>query len=150
MIKHVWSVLCKESTINIDNNSLSIRDVFENLQVSIKPDNNGDTAASTDIKMSIPIEYEIVSYFVKPDNQDAASAEIQVSLLDPTGSGLITNIQKFEMPKNMGKIRLRMKMVGLVITRSGIYTFKISTRESGKVEFKEVAQIPLEVDLKIE
>jgi len=46
-IKHIWSVLCKESVINQDDNTISLHGILEKLSSTLKPINNPKT---TDLK----------------------------------------------------------------------------------------------------
>jgi len=73
-IKHIWSVLCRESLINKDDNVISLNGVLEQLTVGLKPDRDGKLPE----KVNIPINYEIVSFWIKEvDYTEEAKADIE-------------------------------------------------------------------------
>lgn len=61
-IKHIWSVLCKESVINQDDNNVSIHGVLEELSVFLAP---ARETGKLPEKFGIPMNYEIVSMWQK-------------------------------------------------------------------------------------
>ena len=62
MIKHIWSILCKESIINQDDNNLSLIDVLEQLQVVAVPQGE---VKETEPSINVPINYELVTFLTR-------------------------------------------------------------------------------------
>ena len=146
-IKHVWSVLCRESVISQDDNNISIHGVFEQLAVSVAPQQGHKEVPE---KISIPISYEIVSMWVKDHQKERYDGEIEYIFLDPKGKELLKTSQKIEIATNVKRHRTRMKISGMPLTISGDYILKVSLRENGKKLSKPICELPLEVTIKKE
>lgn len=146
-IKHIWSVLCKESVINQDDNNLSIYGAIEELSVTLTPT---DGQSKLPEKISIPVNYEIVSLWFKDKKDMAANGEIEYILISPEGKELFKTVQNIEMLANIRRFRSRMKISGMPITKEGDYSFKIRIKEAGEKTFHLVSELPLEVKIKLE
>lgn len=148
-IKHIWSVLCKESVINQDDNLISIHGALEELSVSLTPINAKSDKLPR--KLSVPINYEIVSLWFKENKkEESTAAQVEYSLVSPEGRELIKNTRDMEIPVNIKRFRSRMKISGLPLTIEGYYFFRVKIKETGDRSFKLTAQLPLEVKIKIE
>lgn len=143
-IKHIWSVLCRESLINKDDNVISLYGVLEQLTVSINSKKDGKSPA----KINIPINYEVVSFWIKEKGLETeVKADVEIKLLDPLNQEIIKTIQKLVIPENVNRFRSRMKISGIPITKEGNYTFQVSKKEKDEQDFKLVSELPLEVKL---
>ena len=142
-IKHIWSVLCKSSVIDQDDNNVSLHGVLEQLTVSLVPK---DPTRKLD-KMGIPLNYEIVSMWQKIEKTQVAMGEIEYIFIDPKGKELLKNTQIMEIPKTSRRFRSRMKISGLPLTLNGDYAFQIRLKEKGSSEFKLVSELPLEIGI---
>ena len=148
-VKHIWSVLCKESIINQDDNLISIHGTLEELNVTLTTPINSSSNRLTD-KLSLPINYEIVSFWVKENKKELAKAQIEYSLVSPEGKELFNKIQDMEIPVNIKRFRSRMKITGFPVTREGDYNFKVKIKEERADAFRLVAELPLEVKINLQ
>lgn len=140
-MQHIWSILCRSSQIDIDTNNVSISNVFEQLVVNLDQKDYKTKIES----VNIPIEYEVVSFWVKETHEKKVKAEIMLTIVDPTGKVLKSFTQIGEMPEAMKRLRTRFKIQGLNLTKSGIYKFIVKIKEGDKKEFRIVSEVPLEV-----
>lgn len=147
-IKHIWSVLCKESVINQDDNLISIHGALEEFTINIAPVDPKTTTVPE--KLNIPVNYEIVSFWVKENPKETVKIQIEYSLIDPKGKNLFSRVQDLKIPENIKRHRSRMKIMGLPITQSGDYTFAVKKKEEESKKFDLMAELPLEVKLQIE
>ena len=138
---HVWSVLCLGSQIDIDTNNISINNVFEQLIVTLQPQTQKQES------FNIPIEYEVVSLWIKEPQEKKVKAEVELNIIDPKGTMLKSFKQEGEMPEAMRRLRTRFRIQGLGLTTSGIYRFIVKIKEKNKKEFRIVSEVPLEVHL---
>ena len=147
-IKHIWSVLCKESIINQDDNLISIHGTLEELNVSL----TSMDASSNKLpeKLSVPFNYEIVSFWVKENKKELAKAQIEYSLVSPEGKELFNKIQDMGIPVNIKRFRSRMKITGFPVTREGDYNFRVKIKEEGSDIFRLVSELPLEVKISLQ
>lgn len=147
-IKHIWSVLCKESVINKDDNNVSIHGVLEQLSVSLTPK---DSTKKPD-RLRVPLNCEVVSLWQKSDEikSKAAEAEIEYVFLDPKRKELFKSTQMMKIPQTSRRFRSRMKIVGVPLTSSGDYAFQIKLKEKGTSRFQTISELPLEVKVEVE
>lgn len=146
-IKHIWSVLCKESVIDQDDNNISIHGVIEELSISLAPVNGTGKLPE---KLNIPMNYEIVSLWQKSKEVDIAKAEIEYLFIDSENKELLKNTQTIEIPKTSRRFRSRMKIAGMPLSKEGDYTFQIKIKEEGTNTFHLVVELPLEVKINLE
>jgi len=144
-IKHIWSVLCKESVINQDDNNISIYGVLEQLSVSLSPTKKPRKPE----KLGVPMNYEVVSLWQKSEKTQIANAEIEYVFIDPQSKELLKNTQIIKIPKTSRRFRSRIKITGMPLTINGDYTFQIKIKEKGASSFKLVAELPLEIKINL-
>lgn len=143
MIKHIWSVVCKESVINQDNNALSLMNILEGFEIGIKKDTPKDRG------IVIPTEYEIVSMLRKDSKTEEKGVFLKASLLDPKGEEITKPIEaSITIPKDKNNIRHRIKSFGFKVTTEGEYRFVISLKQDGKKGFVQVAELPINITIK--
>lgn len=146
-IKHIWSVLCKESVINKDDNNISIHGVLEQLSVSLSPIKKTGKLPE---KFGIPMNYEIVSMWQRSKEVEYAKAEIEYIFVDSENTELLINTQTIEISKTSRRHRSRMKITGMPLTKEGDYTFKVKIKEENSNAFRLVAELPLEVKINLQ
>lgn len=145
MIKHIWSVLCRESIIDSETNNISLLNVFEQLSadVSISAPDKKHT------RVNVPIKYEVVSLWSKLSNKKV-NARIEVEIVDPQGQNLKSFTQELEFPAKMRRMRSRLRITGMSLTVPGDYKYKIKIKEENQDKYIAVAELPLQVELKKE
>lgn len=141
MIKHVWSVLCRESIIQQDN-TLSIRDVLENLNIELKPQAGKKVAEA--YPLNLPVDFEICCYLEKLGFGEA-SGELKFTLIKPNGETANTFTQPLTIPANNDAFRVRNKVQGLVVEMPGRYVFAVELRDGNEKAFTSVAELPLKI-----
>lgn len=148
MIKHIWSVLCRKSIINQDDNNLSIVDVLEALQVSLKP----TKAQNKEQKLEaiIPINYEVVSFYTRDNKEKEVKFEQELVLINHKRDETNKDVKEIIIPTGIKRMRTRVKISGIKVEGSGDYIFQVRIREEGQKLFKIVSEIPLQVDVEVE
>lgn len=142
MINHIWSILCRRSVIDQETNNISLYDVLEQLKIDLKIKKGQEVKIT---KVGIPIDYEIVSMWVKPKDVKEFSGTVLVECLDTEGK----QIKKFELPMdipaNLRRMRSRLRIKGIEIDKEGVYTFKVNYKSKSESDYKHVADLPLEI-----
>lgn len=142
-MQHIWSVLCRNTQIDIDTNNLSINNVFEQLVATVDQKSLGKFPETIDL----PLEYEVVSFWVKENSMKKIKAEIMLDIVDPQEKILKSFTQIVEIPETTKRVRTRFRIQGLGLTTSGIYEFIVKIKEENSKEFRIVSEVPLEVNL---
>lgn len=142
-IKHIWSIICRESVINSDDNVISLLGVLEDLNSTLTP---MDPKTPRPGKITIPFNFEIVNYWTKDLNKEV-KMQIKTVTIDPDGKELSSTINESIFPGDVKKLRSRLKVQGLSVTNSGNYHFRISFKTSNEKDYKLVAELPLTVKI---
>lgn len=147
--QHVWSVLCQDSTLNQDDNIISLNKVLEELSISLAPapESKGNHLPN---KINLPLNYEIVSMWFKDKKEEVVTGEVEYILVSPKGEELLKTIQNIQIPANIRRFRSRMKISGMPLTQAGDYSFQVKIKEEGEKNFRSVAILPLEVKISLE
>lgn len=141
MIKHIWTVLCRESLIDSETNNITLINVFEKLEVNVS------LPSKTDATVHIPITYELVTFWAKTDSEKAEEADVKILIISPSGEVLKEVSRKLTIPLNIKRTRARLKISGLKIIESGDYVFRVTLREKDKKRYITVAEVPLQVEV---
>lgn len=144
MIKHIWSVLCQKSSVDQQSNNVSLFDVFEALEVGIKPATNIKT--SDNPEFNIPIQYQIVSLWTINDAKNN-EGEVRITLINPDGKEKILVSSDLRFLADKRRLRSINQIQGLPVNKSGDYHFIVELKQEEK--FQKVADLPLEVKLNI-
>lgn len=142
-IKHIWSVICKESVINQDDNVISLIGVIEELTLSLVP--KKEDLDKLPEKINVPLSYEIVSYWMR-ESLRAQQIDIKVTITSPDGEILLNNEHGAIFPDNTKRLRSRLKIQGFVIKKTGEYTLKVYLKNKTG-SYDQVSQLPIQVKL---
>ena len=145
-IKHIWSVLCKESIINQDDNVISLIGILEELNSTITP---MDSKLSRPEKITIPFTFEVVSYWTKESDEEI-KMQVKTEVLDPDGKELSNIVNESIFPESVKQLRTRLKVQGLTVSNSGRYHFRISLKAPKDENYKVMAELPMKVTIQIE
>lgn len=147
-IKHIWSILCRESIINNDDNVISLLGVLEELSSTLTLTPIGLKPPRPE-KINIPFNFEIVNYWIK-ESPEEIKMQIKTATIDPDEKELNSIVNESIFPKGVKKLRSRLKVQGLAVTKNGEYTFRISVKTDTDKDYKLVAELPLSVKIQIE
>ena len=148
MIRHAWSLICKESRVNPEDNSLSIHDVLEQIQANAASD------ASTDLNvvegLMLPVPFEVTTFLTRDSTTTDEQASLRVTQLDETGAEIARNEQEITIPAGMHSLRVRMKSSVLPVKlTSQTYQFKVELKPAAREHYDTVTSLPLEVRLSL-
>lgn len=135
-MKHIWSMLCKSSSIDKETNLITLRDCIEQLDI---------TVPKKAAKKVVPIEFELVHLWSVGEIGEAEKFEVKTELYDPENQRINGFSGFFTFPKNKKRLRTCIQVKGLPFTSVGEYKFKIKLKEENQKQYKEVAEIPLDI-----
>jgi len=140
-MKHIWTVLCQKSSIDIDTNLLSLFNCVEELDLVI------DQTKAPKGDLVIPAEFQLVSFWTVEDPNKDNTLEMKIELLDPSGKSLNKFENKFKVKKGILRFRNRTNIQGLPITDPGRYIVRIMDKKEEKKEFEVVIELPLDIKI---
>ena len=146
-IKHLWSILCKESVINQDDNILHINGVLEELIITLTPSKL--KKGKLPDKISIPINYEVVSYWYREKAEKQITQKIRYALFDPDKKQLFSTEKEVQIPTQTKRFRSRMKISGFPVTKQGIYYIKVDVKNKGS-KYTNLTELPIDIKIHIQ
>ena len=142
-LKHLWTILCSNSSIDQKTNNLSIFNIIEQIEVESKDKKSIDAEG----KKAVGINLELISMWHRKIGTKSEYEE-RVDFVDPKGETLNFKEVPFKFPDNIDGFRMNFKIDLLIFNKIGEYKFKVSVRESGKKDFTEVFDLPLKITVK--
>ncbi len=147
MIRHVWSVLCRNTMIDSKSNNMSIFGVLEQVQGEIPRD--ALAQASNEAVIAIPFDFELASLWARDHagtpEKCTGRMRIEAESGPPLGGGSIP----IEFKEGIFRARsIAQSNVLPVRPKLGasMVSFVVELSEDGK--WREVARVPLQVELK--
>lgn len=141
-MKHIWSILCQNSSIDNESNLLSLFNCIEEISLEV------DAAkAPKDNKIILPAEFQLVSFWIIDNEKEGNLLDLKVELIDPDKTILNQFGNIFPLKKGSLRFRNRINIQGLPITKAGRYTFKIYKKEQDKKDYEEISELPLDVKI---
>src|SRR3989344_8530142 len=95
MLKHVWSILCRKSIIDIDTNNITLSDVLERIIINVNQEENFKDKT---LNYSLPIEFEVVSLWFNDLGNKDLKVETKIEIFSPQGKLVTTFSHIFEIP----------------------------------------------------
>jgi hypothetical protein len=135
MIEHVFSVLCSQTSIDSETNTVSLFNVLEQLTVFTESTEN----------IRIPIHFEILSLWTRQSPDVPERGKARIIFCSPSNQ----QKQQVEMTLDLSKAtNYRSKLVsdGIELTGPGKYYFVVEFMGESKQEWQTVARLPLSVN----
>lgn len=142
MVKHIWSVLCRSTSVDSKTNNISLFDVFESLKVSLSIPKQEKVPPLK--KINLPVDYQIVSLWVH-DQEKENKIRTRIIFKNPKGEKTSLVDKDLILPADKKRMRNIIKIQGIALEESGTYTFEIMVKTDKDKKFKSVAKLPLEI-----
>lgn len=139
-MKHIWSVLCQKSSIDVETNLLSLFSCVEELSLTL------DSSEALKNNIVVPTEFQLVSFWAREQAEEESSLEVEGELIDAQGKVLNKFNNKFAIKKGVLRFRNRTNIQGLPITGPGRYLLRLKQKDE-QGEWPVVTELP--VDIKI-
>ena len=141
-MKHVWTILCQNSSVDSNTNLLSIFNCLEELKLDI----DTHKAPKTD-ELVIPLGAQLVSLWAIENQNEDNVLETRVEMLDPNNKPLGKFDQRMDVKKGPSRFRSIMNIQQIKITKEGRYTVRMQQKKKGKEDFGVVAELPLDIKI---
>lgn len=140
-MKHIWSIICQHSSIDAENNLLSLFNCVEEMNLIVDRDKISEPE-----KIVIPAEFQLVSFWTIEDSSKDNKLEIKGELVDPDNKVLNTFNNNFVVKSGVARFRNRTNIQGLPITKEGRYYVKVWQKDD-KEKFVLVAELPIDIKI---
>ena len=144
MIKHIWTVLCRQSIIDKNSNNISLLNVSEKLNVNFSLKKGQQRI---DKEIMIPAQHELVSFWVRDVAEKEEFITTLIEIIDPEKKILGKFEKKLIFAKNIKRVRARAQFARLKISKNGVYYFVVKFKANKDQNWKVVTQVPLEIEI---
>ena len=141
-MKHIWSILCQNSSIDDATKLLSIFSCIEELGLTV--DKN---KSPKDGNLVLPINFQLISFWTLEGQQEKKSINVKVEMIDPSEELLGTFNKSFDIPDAAPRFRSITNINGIKVTKGGRYIIRVSQKEAGEKKFRIVSELPLDVKI---
>ncbi|MHB0988812.1 MAG: hypothetical protein ACYC3P_09140 [Bellilinea sp.] len=131
MMQHVWSVLCKNASFDVQTNSASLLNIVETI-IAL-----GNPTTEKPVLLSM----EIVSLWARGKDNIPIMGETRVSIIGQD----IVDVRPITLEINLSKTsfhRTRITIDGFPIAKTGRYEFCIEYRLENENDWRPAARIP--------
>ena len=137
MIKHIWTVICRKSTVDQESNNISLIEVVEQVTISGKQKSD-----STEIL--VPMDFEIISLWSRDCDGVSVRGTAKIILINPNNEEI--TIKEIDIDLTVYKrLRTRIKFATFGVKYPGRHEFKVFLKNNS--EWNEVANIPVQIDV---
>lgn len=147
MIKHVWSLVCKESKIEQITNNISIIDVYESLQFDLRTEQN--TEENKGKPIGVPVNFEIISLFYRDKKGTEEHFDEKIIVIDPKGVVLGEFAADVLFKDDQDRVRSIVKFNMIALTISGDYVFQVNLAKKGADKMDRVSSIPISIKVSV-
>ena len=144
MIKHLWTLITRQSNIDQETKNIIIGEVLEDIQfdLPLEAKEKFDQEIKTSKQISIPLVFEIVSCLSETDANLKPQIRFEVEL--PNGHRIDLGNLEAVFGKN-GKVHIRLRSSTLPISGPGVNTFRL-LQVAGK-ESTILSEVPLTITI---
>jgi len=145
MFNHIWSVICQNSSVDSQNNTISLFNCLENINIEVSKTKNAVD------KIMLPIQFDLVSYWTIDNSKEKKSFVSKVEVIKPNGEIMVTKENVIVAEAGWDKIRNIGKFSGLElgINDSGRYIIRVSQKENNTDNFIAIANLPFDIKINI-
>lgn len=149
MAKHQWSILCKRSIIDKDDNSISLIDVIEELGIlgQLSQDLADKSMSIARARKSTSMGLQLISLWVRSNRKKSEVDFARVQVKGPKGERLITQEYNIELNTSI-RTRSKMHFPGIPYAGVGIYTYITQQKKGTKNKPRWTTVSELFLDLK--
>ncbi len=122
--KNLWTIASISSSIDRDNNTLSLFDILEELTLQV----NGPMPEQA----VIPVNHHIVSLWEREEAETPHTLKFKVVLRDPLNKILHENNAEVVLAAEHKRARFRAQFNGFPVSVPGMYRYEIVSRETNE------------------
>ncbi len=151
MIKHIWSILARQSITDPDTNTITILESMENVRIDIQLKDNPlmNDYDRTQVN-AFPMTFELVSLFYRSKKGELKTTEAEIEVIDPTGKILGKSNNPIIFQPEHNRFRARSKFDALGVTKSGVYLFRVFLKQTVTSKSELVSETPLDVTIYVD
>ena len=137
MIRHVWSIYCRDIIIDQKTNAVSVVNILETLHVSLTDDLP---------RATVPFDNVLATLWARREWDAPAKGRMRIKMIAPDGDVLTDEVKEVDLSQDhLQRLIARGKV--FIVKMSGVYEWVI-LREASQGEWIEEARLPIYVEVK--
>lgn len=129
-LKNIWTLVSISSSIDRDNNTLSLFDILEELTVQV--------SGTMPEQAVVPVNHTLMSVWSREDTSKPMSLKFKILLRDSHGKILHENEAEIKLAEGNKNARFRAQLNGFPVTSEGQYRYEVISLEPEKTGGKEL------------
>lgn len=148
-IIHNWTILCSGSSVDEQNNNISLFNIIETLKIDLTP--NEEQQKEKEVKgwYAVPFNFWLITKLQKNIDLNLAF-DIQYEITDPKdrkvgkpfGSAL-------KFIKGHDSLRIRNQIGTFPVTESGVYKIEMSVGDIASTKFTKIGEVSFKIDINL-
>ncbi|MCZ0936399.1 MAG: hypothetical protein OXJ54_14590 [Gemmatimonadetes bacterium] len=140
MIRHIWTVYCKEQLVDTATNNTSLIGILEQLNIGVD-----DESELTQLKI-ISFDSRLVTLWARRAWDTPVKSEMRIRFLGPEGSDLAEPVTYDVDLRQHLRVRVFTAVQTIGVTSSGVYEWVTERRgDADEEEWVAESRIPIEV-----
>ena len=132
MIRNVWAILCRSTSIDQGTNALSLFELIEDLECITN---------ALELPTILPLQMSVVSGWIRADPSEPTKGQVRVRIFAPDGSDCIPLLPQLVDLTKHERGRLVAKIGGMRYKGEGTYECGVEI-EATRGGWTEVARVP--------
>ena len=142
MIRHVWTVYCREVLIDKRTNNVSMIQAIESIGLSV----GGDEIDSGE-DINVPFNSWLITLWARKAWDTPVTSKMRIRFIGPDGSELINSTTIVNLQEHR-RNRANAEMNGLRVKESGVYEWVVERLEDDREDsWVEEARIPVGIEI---
>jgi hypothetical protein len=142
-IRHVWSVLATNISVDQATQNISLFGVLE--QLTLKKSEIEANRKPGEKALNVHFPFRLVT-FLRRIGEGAFAGNMKVEVIDPRGEILAVMEQPITFEPAADRLRVIIEAPGMPVTTDGYYFFRTSIKSSGG-DYEEINELPLQIVL---
>lgn len=147
MAEHIWTLLCKDSIVDADTNTISLINVIEDITVEKRHENpdNKDHEGQPQINF----DGSLVSLWAREDEEEGEIFSIRTRMISPQKKVINTSDPIELSLENHIRVRARIAVPAIPFDLAGgTHNIKIQSRKNKQSRWKNVTSVPIKITFK--
>ena len=137
MIRHIWSVLCRRSVVDVESNTISLFDCIEEVGVTV-------VSQSSQRPIALPLDATVV-VLVCRDSADPCDGAMRLRFVGPDGQRVMETQECRISLREHRRLRHRFNLQGLPFGGNGTNFVEVLLKQDANASFEPIARIPYDV-----
>jgi len=150
-VKPIWSILCQESSTDLDTNNISLFKILEEIKFGFKMEEldklKNHPKFDPTKPIVLPFSSQLVILWKNLSDKADLDFPVKIVLKDPNEHTIQEISNNFVFQEGKERLRTVISVNGIPLTRSGEYTYSIMTKQNKDEDFEEIASIPIKISI---